>query len=195
MNIPMGVSRIGGPVVDLPVGTKYPRGYCFLAQLNLEVFSTYDRAGLLPVQGHLYFFVKENDDGGIEDRGIVIYSDCDAGELQRVIREDDAESPFAGRLIGRPKAETEYKALRYYMDEEGTRQWDPFAYSDVSKLFGIFTNVQLDEEDIEKMMKGRVLLLQIGSDFMEQGVMIVYINERDLARRDFNKCIFEYSQT
>ena len=54
MDIPLGQSRYGGPLVDLPPGETYPDRLLFAAQLDLSVFSLHDSSGLLPTTGRLF---------------------------------------------------------------------------------------------------------------------------------------------
>jgi len=91
--------------------------------------------------------------------------------------------------------ENELLSSRYKIDENGLTVWDEWAGEELSKIYGIFTNVQSTEDEIKSMMKNKILLLQIGSDFLGVGVQCVYIEEENLRRMDFSQCIFVYSQT
>jgi hypothetical protein len=57
--IPLGHSRYGGPIVDLPPGIEYPNGLHFAAQLDLSKFAPFDKSGLLPKSGQLLFFANK----------------------------------------------------------------------------------------------------------------------------------------
>jgi uncharacterized protein YwqG len=188
--IPLGCSRIGGPVVDLPDDIDYPDGYTFMAQINCSDIKSFDKDGLLPENGFLYFFVKDyNNDG------IVYYSDKDISLLKRVIKEHEKEY-FSGKLIIDYRKDTETISSRYTM-ENGIKEWDYFAGDMMSKIYGIYSNCQAGEEEIFEFMndKNRLILLQIGEDYMGEGCQSVIINKNDLMKRDFSKCIFEYNQS
>lgn len=189
IEIPLGASRIGGPIIDKIEDFEYPEGYFFMAQLDMKQFSKHDPFNFLPKSGYLYFFVKDYG-----DNGLVYYHDVKTEQLRRdtVIHENWY---YSGRLIGEVKEEVETWSSRYRINEEGQTVWGEFQGADMSKIYGIATNVQAEEEQIIEKMVGQILLLQIGEDFLEEGVHCVYIDEKDLLNRDFSKCIFDYSQT
>jgi hypothetical protein len=56
IEIPIGHSRYGGPVIDLPRGIEHPKNLRFAGQLDLAKFSPFDKTGLLPKTGQLIFF-------------------------------------------------------------------------------------------------------------------------------------------
>lgn len=172
----------------MPDDLKYPEGYSFLAQLDLTLFSKHDKLGLLPTQGYLYFFVKEGD------QRLVFYAKAARETLKRMVKKHK-DWYFSGRLIGNIWPETEFLSSRYKINAEGLRVGDEFAGEDVSKIYGLFTNVQATENEIRGMMQNKILLLQIGSDFLGEGVQSVYIEEEHLRKQDFSRCIFTYSQT
>jgi uncharacterized protein YwqG len=193
IDIPLGASRIGGPVVDLPEDIKYPDGYYFMAQLNCKELKKYDELNLLPSEGFLYFFVKNYG-----ETGIVLYSHKDTANLKRVVKEH-LDWYFSGRLIGGIKSEIETVESRY-ITEEGEKMWDFFAGTDITKVYGMYTNCQANEEETIKKLNelkrsNSILLLQIGSDFLGEGTQTVYINKNDLQELNFTRCIFEYSQS
>src|SRR5215216_5242242 len=64
IQIPLGHSRYGGVVIDLPKELKHPKGLRFAAQLDLATISPLDPTGLLPKTGHLYFFADLVNDKG-----------------------------------------------------------------------------------------------------------------------------------
>jgi uncharacterized protein YwqG len=87
---------------------------------------------------------------------------------------------------------------RFTTDEEtDEKEFDSFAGTEVSKMFGIYTDVQAFEYDIEQVHdSGKVVLLQIGQgDFNDEGVFTVLIPESDLRERDFRNCTVIWSQT
>ncbi|WBW96548.1 DUF1963 domain-containing protein [Oceanirhabdus sp. W0125-5] len=193
VDIPLGKSRIGGPVVDLPEDIKYPEGLFFAAQINLSEFKDYYFNEYLPKEGFLYVFV-----GGYGDTGKVIYSDCEVSELKRVVKEH-GEWFYSGNLIKDIYTEEENINERY--DEEWAQDgeelgWDPFAGFEKSKLFGIYTDCQAGEEELKvQLMSEMILLMQIGEDFNGEGILSVRIYEDDLKNLDFSKCIIQWSQS
>lgn len=193
INLPMGISRVGGPVVDLPEELSYPEDLCFLSQLNCSELKGYDELGLLPEKGFLYFFVK--DPGDI---GRVMYSPKGVESLTRVTREHK-DWYYSGRQIGEAKLEKESLVSKYTI-QDGQSEWDFFAGTDVTKIFGLYTNCQTNEEEtISKQealeLGDMVLLLQIGSDFSNSGTQSVYIRRKDLLELNFKNCLFEYNQS
>ena len=185
----MGCSRIGGPVVDLPADIKYPDGYYFMAQLNLAEIKQFDKIGLLPEKGFLYFFTRD-----YMDNGHVLYTEKSKESLRRVIKEHE-ENYYSGKIIEKYEMETETISSRYEL--ENGKKWDYFAGEGLSKIYGIYTNCQASEEEILQFMKdeNKILLLQIGSDYAGEGCQSVFIDKENLIKKDFSKCIFEYNQS
>lgn len=194
LNIPPGHSRYGGPVVDLPPGVAYPEGLRFAAQLDLTQVAPHDPSGLLPTSGQLYFFADL-----ILEQGLVFYADVPNEQLLRTVQEHE-DNFFEGRLIGRFFADTETLAERYGPGEDDDPDdwpgWNDFAGSKKSKLFGIYTHCQLSEEEIKDItFSNDVLLLQVGEDFNDEGVLSVLIARDALRRRDFSGCRFAWGQS
>lgn len=193
VDIPIGKSRIGGPVVDLPLDINYPEELFFAVQLNLNEFKDYYFNNYLPNKGFLYFFVDH-----YMENGKVIYSDCDCGNLRRVIKEH-RDQFFQGCLVKDVYSDIENISERY--DKEWAKDgekigWNPFLGFEKSKLFGMYTNCQYEEDEIiEELLSTKVLLLQIGDDFTGEGILSVRIEEEDLLNRRFDNCIFEWSQS
>lgn len=200
VEIPLGHSRYGGPVVDLPPGVEYPEGFYFAAQLDLSKFSPFDKTGLLPKFGQLIFFADIRT-----DTGKVIYADIDNKDLIRHVKEHE-EDFFSGMLVDRVFADTETFAERFRDPEdedeeadanEDGKLWDYFAGSDKSKIFGIYTHCQLGQEEIEEIaFSDKVVLLQVGeNDFNDEGVFSVLIPKKDLENRNFDNCEFGWGQS
>ncbi|WP_425448827.1 DUF1963 domain-containing protein [Dethiothermospora halolimnae] len=193
VDIPMGKSRIGGPVVDLPKNVEYPTELYFVAQINLNEFKDYFINDYLPNKGFLYFFCDD-----YMENGRVIYSESTVAELKRVVKEHDNQF-FQGCLVKDIYIERENINERY--DEEWAKEgekvgWNPFIGFEKSKLFGLYNNCQYEEEEIkEELSSTKILLLQIGEDFTEEGILSVRIEEKDLLNRKFQNCIFEWSQS
>jgi len=190
ISIAPGQSRYGGPVIDMPPGVAIPENLRFSAQLDMKVFAPFDKTGLLPKQGHLLFFSDI-----IGDTGKVIYADIPNESLVRVIEEHE-DNFFSGVLIDKVSNDTENWEDRFY-EEDGETEWDYFAGSDKSKIFGIYTHCQLGEEEIEEITNSdKVLLLQVGENgFNEEGVFSVLIPKEDLKALNFNNCEFAWGQS
>ncbi len=200
IDIPLGASRYGGPVVDLPPEAEYPDNMRFAAQIDLAVFSQFDKTNLLPKTGQLIFFA----DIGTET-GKVIYSDILNEKLIRTIKEHE-DNFFDGVLINKVFADTETMEERFREPEdEWDREhanaegkiWDDFAGSEKSKIFGIYTHCQYYQEDIEKItFSDKILLLQIGEEgFNDEGVLSVLIPVKDLKNKNFDNCEFAWGQS
>ncbi|MEI5986023.1 DUF1963 domain-containing protein [Sphingobacterium sp. PU5-4] len=261
IDIALGQSRYGGPVVDLPIGIEYPEGLRFAAQLDLAAFSPFDKTGLLPKKGQLIFFADIRN-----DIGKVIYADIPNEELIRVTKEHE-EDFFSGVLIDQIFADTETFEERYgeeeddyddddfedddddfeedlddeeeldkdeldedeldedelddeeeldeedldeeeldedefddeeeideedEFDDEEELEWNYFAGAERSKIFGIYTNCQLQEEEIEEItFSDKLVLLQVGENgFNDEGVFSVLIPKEDLKNLNFENCEF-----
>jgi hypothetical protein len=200
VSIPLGYSRYGGPVVDLPPGIDYPAGSRLAAQLDLACFSPHDKAGLLPKTGQLLFFADI-----IGETGKVIYADVPNHQLVRVVQ-DHEDNFYLGVLIDQVFASTETLQSRYRDPEdeeeaedanEDGKLWDYFAGSKKSKIFGIYTHCQLEEEEILEILESdKILLLQIGEGgFNDEGVFSVLIDREDLVKKDFSNCSFAWGQS
>ena len=200
MDIPLGHSRYGGCVIDLPKGAEHPENMKFAGQLDLAKIAPYDKSNLLPKSGQLLFFVDDKDNGK------VIYADVENTDLIRIFREHE-DNFYLGVLIDKISAETETIEERYFTEKdeefeedmlnENGKMWNDFAGTEKSKMFGIYTHCQQGEEYILEFMKSnRVVLLQIGGNgFNDEGVFNVLIDKEDLKNRNFNNCIFEWAQS
>jgi uncharacterized protein YwqG len=200
IDIPPGKSRYGGPVIDLPKGVEHPAGYRFVAQLDMKEFAPFDKSFLLPHTGHLYIFADI-----INNTGTIIYADVINGELIRHIVEHE-DNFWDGVLIDKIYNATETFTERFvypedeedeeYLNEDG-KMWGYFAGSDKSKIFGIYTNCQYEEDEIKNIMdSGKIVLLQVGENgFNDEGVFSVLINNEDLKNKDFSNCEFVWAQS
>jgi uncharacterized protein YwqG len=200
INIPLGQSRYGGPVMDLPPGVEYPDNMRFAAQLDLAMFSPFDKASLLPKTGQLIFFADI-----MTETGKVIYSDISNTKLVRTIIEHE-DNFFEGILIDKIFADIETMEERFrkpedewdrnHMNAEG-KLWNDFAGSEKSKIFGIYTHCQYYEEQIKEItFSDKLLLLQVGENgFNDEGVFSVLISKKDLQNRNFDNCEFAWGQS
>lgn len=200
MNILLGQSRYGGAIVDLPNGSEYPEDLCFAAQLDLTQFSPFDKSGLLPKTGQLIFFADI-----MNDKGKVIYTDTPNEKLVRVIKEHE-DNFFSGVLIQDIFADTETFDERFREPEDEYEQeemnengqvWDSFIGCNTSKIFGIYTNCQSGQEEVEYItFSDRTILLQIGENgFNDEGVFTVLISKEDLKNLNFENCEFIWAQS
>jgi uncharacterized protein YwqG len=198
ITISMGQSRYGGPVIDLPPGVEHPENLQFTAQLDLSMFSPFDKTGLLPKTGQLIFFTDL-----LNDEMEVIYADVPNDKLVRIIKEHE-DHFFTGVLIDKIFADTETLGERFEEpanEEESVNEdgkiWNYFAGSDKSKIFGIFTNCQCGEDEIEEItFSEKLILLQIGENgFNDEGVFSVLITKKDLKNKNFANCTFEWGQS
>lgn len=200
IEIKLGQSRYGGSIIDLPKGVEHPENLQFVAQLDLSEFSPFDKSGLLPKKGQLLFFADI-----INETGKVIYTDVPNKDLIRIIKEHEDDF-FLGVLIDEIFTDTETFEERFkdpededekkYADENG-KVWDYFAGSDKSKLFGIYTNCQYQQDKIKEItFSDKILLLQIGENgFNDEGVISVLIPKNDLKNLNFDNCQFVWGQS
>jgi uncharacterized protein YwqG len=112
LEIPLGKSRIGGCVIDVPKGFEFPENMFFAAQLDLSEFSKFDKINVLPKKGFLYFFC---DKYGVT--GKVIFVDVENSELERIIKEEHEQFFYSGILIDKIYPETESYEERYIEKE------------------------------------------------------------------------------
>ena len=193
IDIPIGKSRYGGCVADLPEGVECPANMPFAAQLDLSEFAQFDKTGLLPKTGQLIVFSNF-----LEDTGKIFYADVANSELKRQILEHDENFEIAtGIIIDKIFAETETLSERY-VDDDGEIEYSSFEGSEKSKIFGIYTNCQLLEDEIAEIAfsSDKLVLLQIGEDgFNDEGVFSVLIDKEDLKNRNFDNCEFVWAQS
>jgi len=221
IDIPMGKSRYGGPIADLPTGVRCPKGMYFAGQLDLNEIARFDTESRLPTSGHLIFFAN------IRDECHVVYSDTPNDSLQRVITEHE-EQFWDGVLIEDMKSEVESMTDCYrepeeyeldcYECEEDFRTcdcnseynevtldqvtadgeiWNDFAGAEQSKMFGFFNHCQWTKKEVEEVVfSDKVVLLQIGEKgFTEAGVFIILIDKEALKNKDFSACTYYWSQS
>jgi uncharacterized protein YwqG len=200
IEIPLGQSRYGGPVLDLPKGIQVPKDMRFVAQLDLAVISKHDTLGILPKNGHLIFFADI-----LSDLGKVIYTDVSNDHLHRTFIEHQ-DNFWDGVLIDKIWSDVEFWKDRFrepedYWEEENVNKngmlWDDFAGSEKSKLFGIFTHCQWGQTEIEKIANSnKIVLLQIGENgFNDEGVFSVLIDKQDLENLNFDSCEYYWGQS
>ena len=222
MEIPLGQSRYGGCIIDLPKGIDIPKNMRFAGQLDLKVVSQFDKHNRLPKTGQLIFFADL-----MTNSGKVIYSDIANDELVRVIEEHE-DNFFSGVLIIGFKSnqekisdyykvpeeelecwecggnilkcecEFEYKTEhieRLDLNDEG-KQWSDFEGYEKSKMFGVYAHCQTSAEERMEIMEKEIVLLQIGENgFNDDGVFNILIKENDLRNGSFENCTLEWAQS
>ena len=174
----IGESRVLSKYIDIPEKLDYPKELEFLAQINLNELSKYDNSNLLPKTGNLYFFQGPMIDGTYYECGKVIYSD-DNNLVRKntFVYDDDMILEFGINNIT-------IKQETYSEDNEND-----------NKIFGIYSNPQLNENDVLKVSNEYLVLLQLGYDIYGEGVITFLIKKEDLIKKDFSKVIYTYSQT
>jgi hypothetical protein len=200
VEIALGQSRYGGPVLDLPAGIDHPDNMRFAGQFDLSKFSPFDESGLLPKTGQLILFADL-----LTDTGKVIYADVPNESLTRVIQEHDGPF-FLGVLVDKIFADTENFTERFrdpedewdkeHANEDG-KLWDHFGGNKRSKIFGIYTHCQYEQDEIERItFSDKILLLQVGENgFNDEGVLSVLIDRQDLINKNFDDCEFTWGQS
>ena len=155
----------------------------------------------MPKKGHLLFFADIK-----KAIGKVIYSEVENDDLKRVIKEHE-DNFFLGVLIDKITAGTETIEERYFNEKdedfdidlvnENGKMWNYFAGYEKSKMFGIYTNCQAQENEIlEVVNSNRIVLLQIGENgFNDDGLFNVLIDKEDLRKGNFNNCEYEWAQS
>lgn len=200
IDIPLGHSRYGGPVIDLPKGMAHPEGLRYAGQFDLAQLAPFDKREWLPKTGQLIFFADI-----MTDTGKVIYADVPNTELVRhiVAHEDHF---FYGVLIDQISADTESFSERYREPEDDEEKddaddnglfYDYFAGTTTSKIFGIFTHCQMEKDEILDVVNSdKIVLCQIGENgFNDEGVFSVLIAEKDLKNKNFDNCTFYWAQS
>jgi len=196
LEMPLGQSRIGGPVIDVPEGFEFPDDMFFVAQLDLAWVSSFDRSGVLPKEGFLFFFF-----GGSRNSMHVHYHPGAARQLRRIVKEPQDEDWFeVGIALEDCAAEEEFWRDRFSGDEddeEEIRDWDYFAGMEATKIGGYPCNPQWGEDEVVEALESgkRKLLLQVGEDVTGEGTLCYFIRTDELAQRRFESCQAVWGQT
>ncbi len=192
--MPLGQSRIGGPVMDLPEGFEPPADLCFVAQLDLAWLSPCDESEALPDhQGFLYFFYNLFiEEAGVRQVARVHYFPGTAQQLRRTIREHKGWF-WRGTTLVNCSAEEEVLAGRYTADG----RWDYFAGMNKTKIGGYPSNPQWGEREVAQALAGdgKFLLLQVGEDITEGGCLCFFIDGGDCFNKRFDNCQAVWGQT
>ena len=174
----IGESRVLSKYIDIADGLDYPKELEFLAQINLSDLSKFDNSGLLPKTGFLYFFQGPMIDDTYYECGKVIYSDeKNIVRKNAFIYNDDMVLELGIDNIN---------IKRDIYSDENEKE---------NKIFGIYSDPQLNENEILKVSNKYLVLLQLGWDIYDEGVISFLISREDLINKDFSKIIYTYSQT
>jgi uncharacterized protein YwqG len=194
-DMPLGQSRIGGPIIDLPEGFEHPPDLFFVAQFDLAWLAPCTLTeSLLPAgQGFLYFFYNMLiADHRRQEVGQVHYFPGAAQQLRRTIREHD-DWFSEGTTLADWSEEEELLEERFQADGE----WDSWNGMDKTKIGGYPSNPQWYEEDVARALaaNNRQLLLQVGEDITAEGCLCCFIDTADLRHKRFDRCEFVWGQS
>lgn len=191
----LGQSRFFSDTIDIADTVEIPKSLNFVGQLNLNDFAEYDANNLLPKNGILYFFESPSIvDGHFYQVGKVIYSN-DMDLKRKTIKplENDQNS-ILNLSVGNIDNAVEKFSDRYE-EYNGNREYNSFSGEELNKIFGFYTDCQMSDEDIMKVSKKYVVLLQLGSDIYGEGVTTFLILEEDLKNNNFDNIVYKYVQS
>ena len=187
-DMPLGQSRIGGPIIDLPDGFEHPPDLFFVAQLDLAWLAPCAASELLLPADHgfLYFFMSDSEVARVH------YFPGAAQQLHRTVREHDDWFCYGMTLVGWSEEE---EVLGERFQAEG--DWDYFAGMEKTKIGGYPSNPQWHEDDIALALAGdrRQLLLQVGEDVTNEGCLCYFIDTEDCRQKRFDRCKAIWGQT
>ena len=191
-NFLLGETRFFSNTID--INTDYPKYLEFVGQINLDDISKYDRNGMLPKNGMLYFFQSPlfyNDKH--YNFGKVIYVPTNKDLVRKNIEITD-DSIIMNLGITNLKSCIERFSDRYE-NENDKDSYDPFKNDELNKIYGFYTDCQMDDSDIKKVSSKYIVLLQLGSNIYGEGVTTFLIKEEDLKNKNFDNVIYQYSQS
>ena len=142
----------------------------------------------------LYFYISPlfyNDK--MYDFGKVIYvpSAEDLVRKKVSMSEEETMDTFG---INNIKNCNEKFSDRYYF-EKGEKKYSHFSGEKLNKIFGFYTDCQMDEGDIRKVSNKYIVLLQLGTQIYGEGVTTFLITEEDLKNKNFDNVIYQYVQS
>lgn len=190
----VGETRFFSNTIDVIENVEIPEYLIFVGQINLEEVSKYDINKLLPKKGMLYFYISPlfyNDK--MYDFGKVIYvpSAEDLVRKKVTMSEEETMDTFG---INNIKNCNEKFSDRYYF-EKGKKTYSHFYGEKLNKIFGFYTDCQMDEGDIRKVSNKYIVLLQLGTQIYGEGVTTFLITEEDLKNKNFDNVIYQYVQS
>ncbi len=176
--IKIGQSKfLGSP--DLPEGFIWPDELDFLCQINCAEVAPFDKDGLLPKSGMLYFFY-DFDEMPYRGQACVRYFPGDLSELHSsVLLDEDGEGIRF----------TDF-AINFESNNES-------GYLDGDSHF-LLGQPSVDWFDNEPEIWSKQLLLQIDSfetegfeiTFCDCGILCFFIDREDLKNKNFSRCNF-----
>jgi len=189
--IPMGHSRIGGPIIDLPPDFEHPADLYFIAQLDLAWLTHETKQKLLPDHGFLFFFYNCLITDDVREVGLVHYFPGTSQQLRRIVREHESWFWEGTTLTECTIAQEELKSR---FDDEG---WKYFEGMGKTKIDGLPSNPQWCDDEIEEALDNgkKMLLLQVGEDVTNEGCLHFFIKRSDLVGRNFDSCDAVWGQT
>ncbi len=192
--MPLGQSRVGGPIIDLPEGFEHPPDLFFVAQLDLAWLGSCDPNELLPDnQGFLYFFYNLLvEETGVRQVARVYHFPGAAQQLRRTVREHEGWFWRGMTLVG---CSSEEELLEECFGPDG--QWDYFAGMSKTKIGGYPSNPQWGEADVARTLAAdkNHLLLQVGEDVTEGGCLCFFIDYGDCYHKCFDNVEAVWGQT
>jgi len=188
----LGASRFFSDTIDIADDIEIPKALEFVGQLNLEELAPYHSNNLLPKSGILYFFQSPIF---VEDHyykhGKVIYSNNSNLKRKPIEVPKDNQEVYVNFSLNHIKSDIEKFDNRY----NGNMEYNSFKGEELNKIFGFYTDCQMDEEDIRKVSQKYIVLLQLGSDVYGEGVTSYLITEEDLKKKNFDNIIYTYVQS
>lgn len=193
-NFQIGETRFFSEDIDINESIEFPNYLEFVGQINLEEISKYDENNLLPKKGMLYFYqspLSYNDKYYVF--GKVVYDPSSENMVRKkiTISENEQKQSFG---ITNIKNRNEKFSDRYRI-ENGKEIYSFFEGEELNKIFGFYTDCQMNEENIKRVSNKYIILLQLGSQIYGEGVTTFLITEKDLKNKNFDNVIYQYVQS
>lgn len=191
----LGETRFFSDTIDVPEDFEIPNGFDFVGQINLKDIKDFDNNNLLEKQGMLYFFqapsVDYEEKHYFFELGKVIYTD----NMNLVRKKVDMEDYMIMNLSIKNITNDIEDFNSRYSYKNGNLEYDSFYSDDLNKIYGFYTDCQMDVEDIKKISQKYIVLLQLGSTIYGEGVTTFLISKEDLINKNFDKVIYQYVQS
>ena len=188
----LGSSRFFSDEIDISENIEIPEYLEFVGQINLSEFAKYDKYNLLPKTGMLYFFQSPfYVNGNNYENGKVIYSN----DMNLVRKNANIDKDLISNYsVADIKNEIDKFSKRYYKEDDKV-YYDSFANEDKNKIYGFYTDCQMNDSDIKKVSNKYIVLLQLGSKVYGEGVTTYLITEEDLKNKNFDNVVYKYVQS
>lgn len=193
-NFQIGETRFFSEDIDISEDVEFPKFLEFVGQINLEEMSKYDENNLLPKKGMLYFYqspLSYNDKHYVF--GKVVYDPLSENLVRKKITISENEQKQSFGIINIMNCDEKFSDR--YRIENGEEIYSFFDGEELNKIFGFYTDCQMDEEDIKRVSNKYIILLQLGSQIYGEGVTTFLITEEDLKNRNFDNVIYKYVQS